>query len=162
MRRVLVSLLLLAAAIAPAAAQTLWGSAKYGMTEAQVLKLYPGARPITRNLEKEYTGLYVAGYRVARHPFDLRFIFKDGQLTRVRLDRDEYVDNTEVRAIVADLSREFTHRYGPEVRHEDRPLRGLSLEIAWRHEGAEIEIDAVPVTESSSMFFVVMKPARGP
>ena len=159
--RILLSWLLAFAAIGPAAAQTLWGTAKYGMTEAEIRKLYPAATPITRNLEHYHTGVFVRGYKVAGHPFDLRFIFQAGHLVLVRLDREEYVGNPEVRSIVADLSREFTRRYGAEVRHVDRPLRGLSLEIAWRHEGAEIEIDAVPVTEFNSMLMVIMRPSHG-
>lgn len=110
--------------VAASTALANWQNTKWGMSQAEVLALYPNAMvmPPSRGDPEDQTNL-MTSYSTGDFSFYLRFVFRHGGLAKVMLDSR---GSTDCRAIRIGLER----KYGREAAKYDNQLGSV---LIWRN-----------------------------
>jgi hypothetical protein len=112
---VLITLAIHSAGCTDSSDKTLWGLAEYGMTPAQILKVFPDAQPADTDTEESPDILIsISSIRISNTEFAVKFIFKNERLKMVRLKSKE-TSNSEI----THLAGLLTENYGEPVVNEN-------------------------------------------
>ncbi len=113
-----------------------WGKVKWGMTLAQIQKLYPEAEPFTKTWEdgRKSSGLRIPKFDLIHFPFEVTFWKKDADK---RLDSISL--STEAGMVVfRELEKQLTLKYGSPTLKDDSKPRKRSR--TWMFPSTEIEL----------------------
>ena len=140
----------------------LWGEARAGMTEDEVLKAFPGkaevpAKGVTVSEEGTYTGATIKEAQESESSFDVSFVFKSPEKTLERVT----LGCTECYASeFSKVKRKLIEKYGNPVADEtpsrDRRrtiwiAEGLKIQLGWLYTnllGREIKVLSINYSEA--------------
>lgn len=116
-------------------AQALWQTANYGMSVAQVSKLFPDAKGVVGEPQILASGaealLVIENVSLADHSFKVNFYFKSKKLEQITLSLTEAHPYQVALGIFDRLADSLRMKYGKETSHKTSSSLITSAEMSW-------------------------------
>jgi hypothetical protein len=116
-----------------------WQKAKWDMTEAQIVAIYPGAQKDEETVQGKFSRLKLSDIAVQDIHFEVSFTFQNNRLYMVALkpngDRTGFRPGLQYERMISLLK----DKYGDPTSHKDTHDDGLKKKAEWRLKTTVIE-----------------------
>lgn len=143
----------------PAAAQTLWGNTRAGMTMEEVTAAVPNTR--LQRLPKGEEFLSAPLLELAGAQFEPSMYFKDGKLEKVSLSTKGITPKTHD-GVYDQLVAALRSKYGTEVgRSINSSFIGITRELTWASNGTSIVVFNMTIGSTDAILQVTYSNSIG-